>query len=163
MAGVIHEIAVGRVLTDFPQAKTKGFRAAIRRTFPEAVEIGNFERLPGIIPDAYWIDTEKSTVVAFEVEAGNPVDDAKMAAYADIWWMLDEEAWSLALILVDRWGVQTAILDMGNFAINKLVEDAKRSGRKPLPETVRFVEQLRRLNPELATKKGPLPVQVWSR
>lgn len=55
-----------------------------------------------IVPDAFKIVEEESTIIAFEVEVSNPISEFKMARYLDYWWALDEFYWSLQLVSVDR-------------------------------------------------------------
>jgi hypothetical protein len=124
MAGAIHQIAVRRVLDDHPAARIKGMRASLRRAIPEIRD--DLADLPVVVPDIYMIDEVHETLVVYEVEAGNPVDDAKMRVYAELWWMLDEHSWRFALVTVDRWGGYTKQIDMSDFAIRHVIQEAKR-------------------------------------
>jgi hypothetical protein len=57
-----------------------------------------------IVPDAYVVDAERMEVIAYEVEVTSPVTEFKLEKYINWWWALDEEYWSLRLIIVDRFG-----------------------------------------------------------
>lgn len=51
-----------------------------------------------VTPDAFRIEVHKRTVIAFEVEMFNAIDESKMARYVDWWWMLDDFYWDLRLV-----------------------------------------------------------------
>lgn len=150
MPSAIHEIAVAAILQDHPEAKTHGMLKALRVAVGPLRE--NDFRGYGVIPDAFVVDHEKKLLVAFEVEGAYPLNDRKMEIYCDLWWTLDGIGWDFLLVTVDRWGNRTSV-DMGDFAIAKVVHDAKRSGRKPPPSYVAWVAEYRRMQAE----PPPLP------
>jgi hypothetical protein len=63
----------------------------------------------GIRPDAFCVRAGEEgfapTLVAYEVEVSNPIDDNKMNKYLNLWDLFDGDGCcSLELIVVDTWG-----------------------------------------------------------
>lgn len=143
MPGNIHQIAIQRVLSDFPQARTIGFNMAVN----DALDLeGDATYTAGLIPDAYLIDAERKTVVAYEIEDGHITRNEKMERYADLWWAVDNSGWHLGLVFVDRWGNYAHAMDVGDFALELVVHQARQSGNPADPEWTRVAEAFRERN-----------------
>lgn len=54
-----------------------------------------------VVPDAFTIDLNRRRVICFEVEITHCLNEDKIAAYSDYWWVLDEFYWRLELIALD--------------------------------------------------------------
>lgn len=132
MAGAIHELAVQKVLEDWPAAKTRRLMREIRAAVPNYAE-EDFKFHLGAIPDAFLIDRDRKTVVLFEVEDSHPVSEQKMDIYVDLWWVLDWNEWDLVLVTLDRWGNYLTEFNLASYVAKKLVLDAKRNPQKRSP------------------------------
>lgn len=99
MSGELHEALVASL--EHGGARTDGFRAALAEHVSDWV-IGDWRR----VPDAYVIDPKARVVTVYEVEVGRPLDGERIIGYADLWFGLDCEFWTLQLITVDRFGGQ---------------------------------------------------------
>ena len=56
------------------------------------------------IPDAYYIDLERKTIVCYEVEDTHPLNPFSIGKYAAAWWTLEYIYWDLHLIAYDIYG-----------------------------------------------------------
>ncbi len=121
----MHDIAIAKLLSDFPNLETHRFMACTRAAI--CTEDSEFTNVR-IIPDAYEIHPSVQEVFCFEVEYGHPVSTEKMAKYVDLWWAVTAHNWELGLIIVDKWGQITREVSVGDYALRKLMAD-----HPPLP------------------------------
>ena len=56
------------------------------------------------VPDAYIVDTDRKTVVCYEVEDHHPLNPFSIGGYADAWFTLEYIYWDLHLIAYDVYG-----------------------------------------------------------
>src|SRR5947209_4091588 len=140
MPSAIHQIAIAKILRQFPTAKTRGLLKEIRKAMDplDAREFKGF----GVIPDAFIVDRERQCVTVIEVEGAHPLNDEKMELYCDLWWSIDGTDWDMRLITVDRWGTETARIDMADFALDKIFHDARSRGFKPTPDAMAYTRYL---------------------
>lgn len=104
----IHQQIIEEILEDWPNAKTGGFMAAIKK-LPDADYIEwMFANEPEwvawvrFVPDAWLIDAERRHVVIFEAVHKHDVPDKKFAKMADLSWALDENHYRLVLVRCER-------------------------------------------------------------
>ena len=118
-----------------------GFRDALRQRSPDLLHACSERgyRLD-IIPDAFWIDDETGVVLAFEVEVTSPLTEAKFERYSDLYWVLDEDYYSLHIVTVDRRGVGV-LMHPWSFSVEVPDEDQELSAFR----IERFAEWLSRL------------------
>ncbi len=69
-------------------------------------------------PDAYRIDRDLKVITAYEVVSMSVLTSDKLEDYHDLFFMLDEEEWTLDVIAVDDAGTMTRIDYLG-LAINR--------------------------------------------
>jgi hypothetical protein len=144
MPSNMHEIAIAKVLQRFPTAKTRGFIKEVCNALGGLEEFRD-NQWP-LVPDAFIVDHESKIV---EVEATHPINDEKMERYADLWWSVDGNYWDLLLITTDKWGNQTGLIDMGDYAIDLIFERGKKRPKRQDPEALAWMAELRRLNPHI--------------
>ena len=65
-----------------------------------------------LMPDAFKIDPQALLVTVYEVEDSHPVDDAKLARYVNLFWIIDQYEWCLDLVRVDKYGAESSPVDM---------------------------------------------------
>lgn len=53
-----------------------------------------------IAPDGYLFDHTREEVICYEVEAGSPINEQRLAPYVDWWWLLDDLGWNLRLVIL---------------------------------------------------------------
>lgn len=97
--GEIHRGMVAALVAS--GAKAKGFRASVEKAFRFSDD--DRPRWTSIVPDAYEIhpagDLPCPVVIVHEVIVTHPLTDAKLAAYADLWFDLDNAGIDLVLIV----------------------------------------------------------------
>jgi hypothetical protein len=160
MTGVAHRAAVLKILDRLPGAKTKGFfadlRAALREDGDPEWDTSDDVR---VVPDAFLINGREKSVIAFEVEASNPVNREKISNYCELFWALDDWEWRLGLITIDRWGAVTSLVDMRAAALEQVELEALRSKDIPTEQEITerrfFMERFRELNPHLYDARPP--------
>lgn len=130
----LHAQLIAEILADFPDAKTKGFMAAIR-SIPDAPYIQDMHRhdrrwwrLCNCIPDAFLIDQENREVVVFEVVVAHDVSQHKFGKFAELGWALDEDYYDLVLMRCDRFG-RTRYLPREASVVNTLENRARDPNR----------------------------------
>jgi len=92
--------------------RDKYLRRLKRRTGPgylkhfyERFEIlASWKERYALVPDAYLIDSDKKTVVCFEVEDQHHLSPIKVERYGGAWWCLEYIFWDLHLISYDIYG-----------------------------------------------------------
>lgn len=105
----IHQHIINGILADFPEAKTRGFFAALRK-LPDAEYMGwmfggdnpEWTAWVKFVPDVWFIDPEKRHVVMWEAVHHHDVSDDKFAKMCDLSWALDEDYYKLILVRCDR-------------------------------------------------------------
>lgn len=110
MPSALHEYAVEVLSGKFPGLQTKGFRKTLK-SLPDYLD--EVTPLIHITPDAFLIRESEHynpTVVIFEVEVGNPINDDKMIRILDTHYALDGCSLSLELNIVDKWGNITSTM-----------------------------------------------------
>lgn len=76
-----------------------------------------------VIPDAFEVDEDNETIVAYEVEVGGRMSVDKMHRYANLWWVLDEYEWTLRLVIVDRFGHRNDV-DLCEWSLQQGAQEA---------------------------------------
>lgn len=86
----------------------------------------------GVIPDAFSIDAEGQSVVAYEVVVTNGIDRQKMGKYERIAWVLDEFYWSIAVVVVNEAG--SYCFDPWETSLQRDMADNDNLATAPLPQ-----------------------------
>lgn len=109
-----HAFLVGQLVAQ--GAKTKGFAAALRRSFgrPEVCEEccggthhGDDFGFVAVRPDAFTVTDGE--VCAYEVEVTSPLTSTKLDTYVEIWASLDEEGVRCRLFSIDAAGMMREV------------------------------------------------------
>jgi hypothetical protein len=139
----VYELAVMNVRKFDPGAKDtrivsghERFRKALKeavwneiRLMPETYDGENREWLeekwvdqwkPNFIPDLWRIDEKQSTIYLYEVEDTNPISNAKLAKLNEYWWAVDNDYWSIKLVVFDRYGLNPREINLEDFSFRAI-------------------------------------------
>lgn len=113
----LHQRLINALCSQDSRIMKFGFRKAIFEASPyasETIEDGSTrtyydEEVGSVIPDAYFIDHDVRFIYIFEVEVTSFVKVEKLEAYQNLFWLVDQDCWQVEIIVVDRYGVGTAV------------------------------------------------------
>lgn len=95
----------------------KGFADGIRKKLRELMQANvedawdALERIKeqkgvGVVPDAWaWGQEDHKDLLVCEVQLSSPINESKMHAYIELFWLLDSAYINLRLFIVDRCGI----------------------------------------------------------
>jgi hypothetical protein len=63
-------------------------------------------------PDGYVFDESLREVIVYEIEDEHPLTIEKLEWLVDLFWGLDENYWTLRLIVLDRYGLNRREIDL---------------------------------------------------
>lgn len=108
-----HAGCIASLLRSNSLISVKGFKKAVTDSLwryqdeyrpVDAEALDDWQSSVTLIPDAFLINGQKRTVVCYEIEVGNPLNESKLRRYVDAWWLLDYQYWDLQLISYDGYG-----------------------------------------------------------
>lgn len=127
----LHEQAIETLLADNPLMRRNGFWAAARELWNRlVVEYEEYaEAFPKMdwLPDAYCVDPESRSLSIFEVVHSHPLSASKRRQIGDFWFewdCMDFGPWMPRLFIVNRFAAITHEMDMSDFLIEGLLQDA---------------------------------------
>ena len=116
-----HDCIIGALQEQFPELQAKGLGAGMRERFANFSAVFKHQRF---IPDLFSFNDDLRELTVFEVEHFKPLDIVRLRKMEDLAWFLDDQYWSLNLMVVNR---HCAVA--GYNIIEEAVKEA--AGRKP--------------------------------
>jgi hypothetical protein len=108
----IHDMTIRTLMTEYPGSFTHGFATAISdimERYDFGDELLEASKRCRRIPDMFIVDEDCMSIFVFEIEDSSKVSPGKLDDYMRLHRMLDDEYWSLHLIVGDRWGNLTPV------------------------------------------------------
>jgi hypothetical protein len=121
MPSLKHQDNVSEICTLY-KAQTKGFAKSVA----SAIELENLDPVYiDLVPDAYLIDASKKVVTCFEVERFSHCTENKMGKYAELWFELDCDDWTLELFISNTTAQTISRANLANIWLERLQNTQK--------------------------------------